>query len=199
MAAVNCYEWIGAAKYAEYGGATTADDRKRCWFEPMLGDPLPPLEKWEPARLTQYLGEGPKFRKPKPIGDAPRSSLVNLISPRAAESLRAIWDRDAMLYPVHLDDAPGRLYYMVVVTARLGWDCVDETRTEYGIGSDGKIYSLKRWGFHADKLGKHDLFTLPHSTTAYFVTQRFVDRVVAAKLNGFQFDSVHFDSTPLIT
>lgn len=195
------WEWRGAPKYAEYTGSSAPDDRKLRWYiGPPLGDPLPVVELWEPATLSQYLGEGPKFRRPKQIGDAPAKGVVNLISPRAIEPLRDIWDRDALLYPVLLDDAPGETYFMVVVKTQLGWDCVDESMTEYGITkSDDKIYALKRWGFVSEKIGDHDLFTLPHNSTAYFVTQRFVDRVLAAKLKGFQFGSFYLDPKPLVT
>ena len=194
------YNWWGGGKYAEYGGTSESHERQLRWFDPRLGDPLPSLGNWQTPVLTQYLGEGPKLRKPRKIGDAPSSAPHNLISPRAAEVLHDIWERHALLYPVILDDAPGETFYMVVCQTRLDWDCLDLEHSVLGRSNvDNKVYAVKRWCFIPDKVGDNDLFVLPNSNFAYFVSQRFLDRVLAAKLKGFRFDAVYLDREPIIS
>lgn len=206
------FNWWGGAKYAGYVGKTAADERKVCWYDKTLGDPLPPLKKWEAPLLCQYLGEGPVMRKPRKIGDAPSSGVANLISPRAAKELADLWSRHADLYPVRLEDAPGETYFMVVCRAQLGW-------VSLGAGSeclkhpleiakhvpaekrlDGAVvYAIKKWHFIDEKVGDRDLFVLPFSPVCYFVSERFVQRTKAAKLKGFRFDVTYLDPTPIIT
>lgn len=206
------FNWWGGAKYAGYVGATAADDRKVTWYDETLGDPLPPLEQWKAPLLRQYLGEGPVLRKPRKIGDAPSSALANIISPRAAEALADIWSRHAQLYPVHLEDAPGETYFIVVCREQVGWDSLGEgsvclkhplERAQHIPAEqrlDGAVvYAVKEWHFIDDKVGDRDLFVLPHSEVAYFVSERFVQRVKAAKLKGFRFDAVYSDPKPIIT
>src|SRR5690348_16146118 len=106
------YSWWGSQKYAGLIGVSKEDERKVCWFDKVLGDPLPPLSKWATPQLKQYLGEGKNRHKPRPLGDSP-SAMIPVISSRAADALSDIFDRHAWLYPVMLKDAPGETFYMV--------------------------------------------------------------------------------------
>src|SRR5690606_21904992 len=134
---------------------------------------------WEPPRLTQYLGGGKKKRKPKPVSDAPSSGRLNLISQRAADALRDVWDRHTLLYPVILDDAP-EPYYMAVVQTVI--DALDRERSsgklqKYGPTPD--LYAvIHEWVFHEDQLGDALLFRLPDSKTTMYVTEEFKSRVL---------------------
>lgn len=206
------FNWWGGAKYAGYVGVAAADDRKVCWYDETLGDLLPPLDQWKAPMLRQYLGEGPVLRKPRKIGDAPSSALANIISPRAAKELADIWSRHAELYPVHLEDAPGETYFMVVCREQVGWDSLGEgsvclkhpLELAQHIPAEQRldgavVYAIKKWNFINEKVGDRDLFVLPHSDVAYFVSERFVQRVKAAKLKGFRFDAVYLDPDPIIT
>ena len=206
------FRWWGGGKYAAYVGATGADDKKVNWAGEMQGDPLPSLHQWKAPLLRQYLGEGPVLRKPRKIGDAPSCAPTNLVSPRASRELEDIFSRHADLYPVQLEDAPGETYFMVVCREHVGWDCL-------GKGSillkhplevaqhipaaqrlDGAVvYAIKEWHFIDENLQDRDLFVLPNSEVAYFVSERFVERVKAAKLKGFRFDSVYLDPNPIVT
>lgn len=194
------FKWTGNDKYADYGGCTNTDERKMNWSDSLIGTALPSLSAWAPPRLTQYLGGGRKPRKPKPIGDAPGSGLCNLISQRAADALRDVWDRHALLYPVALDDAP-EPYYMVVVQTVI--DALDRERSvgnlqKYGPTPD-LFASIDEWVFHEDQLGDAVLFRLPDSKTAMYVTEAFRDRVVAAKLKGFCLKRSFWEEKPFIS
>ena len=194
------FEWMKNDKYAGYLGATSDDEARMDWAPALPSSELPPLAQWQPARLTQYLGPGKKPRKPRPIGDAPASGGLNLISQRAADALRDIWDRHALLYPVVLDDA-SEPYYMVVVQTVI--DALDRERSvgtlqKYGPTPD-LFAVIDEWVFHEDMIGDAQLFRLPDSKTAMYVTEAFKDRVIEAKLKGFCLKRSFWEEKPFIS
>lgn len=198
------YKWRNiSTKYADYLGSTKQDDRAVNWHNPVLGDPLPSLEDWKIPLLEQYLGEKGNERKPGLITDCVKSAAVNLISQRAADALRDIWDAHALLYPVKLADKPDVPYYMVVPTIEI--DCLDRKKSKGDIqkyGKDkGKGYFsiLEEWVFREDEIGQNVLFTLPDKKATIYVTEAFKQRVIEAGLTGFCFNKSFYDENPLIT
>lgn len=194
------YEWSGSVKVADYGGVTEADDRIRRWYDPILGDPLPPLSKWRAPRLTQYLGEPGQKKRPRPTCDASSSGSLRLISDRAARALSDIWGRHATLYPVHLEDV-GVRYYMVVVNTVL--DALDREaskgkRKRHG-GDETHFALLEEWVFYEDQLGAAEIFRLPDSNTVIYVSDAFRHRVVSSSLSGFCFKRKFWDPDPYCT
>ena len=185
--------WRSSGKYAEYSGKTEEDDRKIAWNVLGVGDPLPPLSEWKTPLLTQYLGEKGK-RRPRKIGDSPTAGSPTLISQKAADALRDIWDRHAILYPVRLDDAPGVMYYMVVVKTVL--DCLDESASRVAKDHKGRIRTIYDWVFKDGCLDDSDLFHLPYNKISYYVSERFKARVIEAGLKGFAFHTHFWDSKP---
>ena len=185
--------WRSSDKYAEYSGKTDEDERKISWDVPGVGDPLPPLSEWKTPLLTQYLGEKGK-RKPRKIGDSPSVGLPNLISQKAADALRDIWDRHAILYPVRLDDAPGVMYYMVIVKTVL--DCLDESASRVAKDHKGRIRTIYDWVFKDGCLDDSDLFRLPYNEAIYYVSERFKVRVIEAGLKGFVFKTHFWERNP---
>ena len=187
------FSWWSSGKYAEYSGKTEEDDRKIAWNVPGVGDPLPPLSEWKTPLLTQYLGEKGK-RKPRKIGDSPSVGAPNLISQKAADALRDIWDRHAILYPVCLDDAPGVMYYMVIVKTVL--DCLDESASRVAKDHKGRIRTIYDWVFKDGCLDDSDLFRLPYNEAIYYVSERFKARVIEAGLRGFVFKTHFWERNP---
>ena len=185
--------WRSSDKYAEYSGKTDEDERKISWDVPGVGDPLPPLSEWKTPLLTQYLGEKGK-RKPRKIGDSPSVGLPNLISQKAADALGGIWDRHAILYPVRLDDAPGEMYYMVIVKTVL--DCLDESASRVAKDHKGRIRTIYDWVFKDGCLDDSDLFRLPYNEAIYYVSERFKARVIEAGLRGFVFKTHFWERNP---
>ena len=171
------------------------------WSDTLIGDPLPPLSAWKPPRLTQYLGEEKKKRKPRAIGDAPASGRVNLVSQRAVDALADIWRRHALLYPVVLDDAD-QPYYMVVVQTvvsdALDRDASSGKRNTYG-GNPEHFVTLDEWVFDEHKLGGVELFHIPDIRLAYYVTECFKQRVVDAELEGFCLKRRFWDDKPFFS
>ena len=185
--------WRSSGKYAEYSGKTEEDDRKIAWNVLGVGDPLPPLSEWKTPLLTQYLGEKGK-RRPRKIGDSPTAGSPTLISQKAADALRDIWDRHAILYPVRLDDAPGEMYYMVVVKTVL--DCLDESASRVAKDHKGRIRVIYDWVFKDGCLDDSDLFHLPYNKISCYASERFKARVIEAGLKGFAFHTHFWDSKP---
>ena len=64
-----------------------------------------------------------------------------LISQRAADALRDIWNKHAILYPVKLNDSPDN-YYMVKVITML--DCLDESSSKIIKNHKEMIRSVKQ-------------------------------------------------------
>ena len=187
------FSWWSSDKYAEYSGKTEEDDRKISWDVPGVGDPLPPLSEWKTPLLTQYLGEKGK-RRPRKIGDSLTAGSPTLISQKAADALRDIWDRHAILYPVRLDDAPGEMYYMVVVKTVL--DCLDESASRVAKDHKGRIRTIYDWVFKDGCLDDSDLFRLPYNEAIYYVSERFKARVIEAGLRGFVFKTHFWERNP---
>jgi hypothetical protein len=195
------YELGRSEKHAGYLGVSGEDERRLNWSDPIMGDPLVPLSAWNPPRLTQYLGQGKKKRKPKPLGDAPSSGELLLISQRAADALADIWQRHALLYPVMLDDAD-QPYYMVVVQTVVD-EALDRKKSSgklntYG-GNPKHFVTLDEWVFDEKKLKGVEIFRIPDLKLAYYVTDAFKQRVIDAKLKGFCLKTRFWDDKPFIS
>ena len=147
----------------------------------------------ENAPVNSILGRKRKKKAPKDWRFAFCGS-PNLISQKAADALRDIWDRHAILYPVRLDDAPGVMYYMVIVKTVL--DCLDESASQVAKDHKGRIRSVYDWVFKDGCLDDSDLFHLPYNKSAYYVSERFKARVIEAGLKGFAFHTHFWDSKP---
>ena len=193
-------KWCGAEKGAEYTGVTEEDNKKIRWYDNLLGDPLPGLSDWDPPTLTQYRGSNGK-RALRDLCDAPSSASINLISQRAADSLRDIWDYHATLYPVSLADAPEQDFYMVVANTIL--NCLDRERSEgplqkYGATPDA-FASVYKWVFDEECIGKNVLFRIPDSKTTTYVTETFKQRVREAGLKGFCLKKEFWDTNEWVS
>ncbi|WP_018624959.1 imm11 family protein [Kangiella aquimarina] len=197
------YEWsYPNLTYAGYLAVSESDDEKMQWYDPLMGVPLPTsMNEWEPPLLEQYLGDGKKKRKPSPIGDAPSSGVIHLVSQKAVDALSDIFDKHAKLYPVKLKDAPNEDFYMIVVTTEV--DCLDrEKSTGKRTGYEKRpeyFSSIHTWVFDESKLEGVDLFVLPDSKTTCYVSERFKQRVLYSGLKGFGFVKEFWDDEPLIS
>lgn len=195
------YKWGSTMKFAGYVGKTDAEDRQVSWPSKSRGIPLPPLAEWKTPTLVQYLGEGPRLRKPKVVGDCVATSYLRIISQAAADALADVWEKNALLYPVRLDDVPDQCFYIVV--PRIALDCLDWERSKFARCANGQPYLMNEWVIREDALGDADLFSIPlypgHSPMNYYVTERFRQRVIDAGLGDFVFGRMWPDPKPLIT
>ena len=165
------FEWHGSKKHAAYVGATKSDERRLLWYDELLGAPLPDLKDWVAPSLRQYLGDGNRKRAPAPIGDSPSSGQLNLVSEDAVSALGDIFQRHTFLYPVLLEDAAERLFFMVVPNTKI--DCIDRERSKgmrAKYGPNPHLFaSIDEWIFREDEIGDADMFVLPDSPTTTFV------------------------------
>lgn len=197
------YKWSNPSlSYAGYLAISESDDEKMQWYDPLMGVPLPAsTDDWGPPLLEQYLGDGKKKRKPRPIGDSPSSGAVHLVSQKAANALSDIFEKHAKLYPVKLRDAPNEEFFMVVVTTEI--DCLDrESSTGKKSGYEKKpeyFSTIETWVFDESKLEGVDLFVLPDSNTTCYVSEGFKQRVIDSGLKGFEFRKEFWDEDPFIS
>lgn len=196
------YRWSEPEAATSYIGKTEADSAKLDWYNPTIGVPLVDLDSWSPPLLVPYCASGGGGRRQKSVqSDAPKANSVNLISDSAAAALRNILDRHATLYPVTLEDQPTRQFFMVVVKTTL--DCLDRERSKgklrkYGARA-GLFAVVENWVFDADCIGDSDMFVLPDSETAIFVSENFKNRIASAGLKGFCLKTSFWDDDPWIS
>lgn len=196
------YRWSHSSlKYAEYGGREKQDKASIRWYVPALGDPLPPLAQWRIPTLTQYIGNGDK-KSMRIIADCVSSSSINLISQKAADALKDIWDKHATLYPVILDDRPDEYYYMVVVHTVI--DCIDREKSigkrhddDTKMGQKGYFCTISDWVMREEEIGDNSVFVLPDDPVIIYTTETFKERVIAAGLTGFGFAQRTYDDETL--
>jgi hypothetical protein len=87
------------------------------------------------------------------------------------------------LLPIICD---GEKYFVFNVTNVL--DALDEDNCELKLFDDGDIMDILRFSFLPEKIGRTTVFKVPQCIlTDVFVTEPFVERVQAVKLNGFKF------------
>lgn len=190
------YEWFNInSRYAQYIGSTEEYDSAMTWYSPILGTPLPSLSEWKIPTLTQYIGQHDS-KLSRMITDCVSSSSVHLISPKAANLLKDIWDKHATLYPVILDDRPNEYYYMIVIHTVI--DCIDRKLSIGTIhdwtekGQMGLFDGITEWVMREEEVGNNHLFVLPDSPTSIYVTEEFKNRVIEAKLTGFSFHRTRY-------
>ena len=195
------FDWTSTSCYAEYGGISEEDEQKIAWYDSLLGVPLVSVEDWEPPRLEQYLGENGKKRKPAVIADDVSAAPLHLVSEKAAHTLSEIFARHAKLYPVILEDALDRNFYMVVPTTEI--DCVDREQSKGPLAKYGPnphlFASIDEWVFREEEIGDADLFVLPDSPTTTYVSERFKQRVIEAGLKGFCLKRHFWEEDPFIS
>lgn len=186
------YNWYNMSlKYAQYEGTTAEYEAAISWNIAAIGTPLPPLSEWKIPTLTQYIGNGDK-KSSRIIADCVSSAAINLISQKAADSLKEFWDRHATLYPVILDDKPNEYYYMVVVHTVI--DCLDReqsvgTKALEGTERENKGYFdiIIEWIMREEEIGDNDLFVLPDDLSNIYTSEKFKQKVIAAGVTGFGF------------
>lgn len=190
------YEWSSSEKYADYSGVQDADCRKVRWFDPLLGDPLPPVSEWTPPRLRQYLGENGK-QKLKKIGDAPVSGFAHFISQRALDVLREMWESHSEIYPVYLEDADSPFYMIVPVLVVDALDRERSTGTRRKYSGDVRHFSLlETWKMKEELLEGKVIFQLPDTKSATYVTEEFRASIVRAGLKGFCLKETYWEASP---
>lgn len=195
------YQWSSSDKYPGYMGVTDAEQDRIDWYDDFMGEPLPKnFDDWIIPNLEQYLGDGKKKRKLLPIGDAPTAVATNLISEKAAESLKDILKKYTTLYPVKLLDDPDNNYYMVVCHTKL--DCLDRKASVGKLGrasNPNHFAHIDHWVFNEDCIGNNHMFVLPDDESVIYVSEYFKQRVIDAGLKGFCFKTEFWEEKPFIS
>jgi hypothetical protein len=119
-----------------------------------------------------------------PKGDTPGlSTHIPVFSAKAAEILRDFLEPNGELLPITCD---GQRFFAFNVTRVV--DALDETSSEVVRFSSGRIMEVDRFSFHENRLIGITVFKIPQLVLKdVFVTDPFVERVMATRLKGFKF------------
>jgi len=192
------YRWSSSEKSVDYIGINEEEDAKLDWHDPIMGVPLVKLSVWNPPKVYQS-----KLGRKKRIdpGDAPMSRVVNLISKRAADELKDIWEEHATLYPLEITDNEDEELFMVVVkTAIDGLDRDKSTGPLHKYGPTPDLFAVvETWVFKEDIIGDADLFVLPDSPYTIYASEEFKQRVSDAELKGFCLKTQFWEENPWIS
>ena len=180
----------------EYEACDESDERKVNWNNPVLGDALPELDEWIPPRLTRLKHDDGTENSGR-LCDLSAVAYSFLLSEGAVEALGSLLTDDVLLYPVHLADCP-TAYSMLV--PRFTVDCLDRDRSEGDIRKYGPLAgyfsNIRKLVVDESKLNGHNIFMLPDSKLAVYVTEHFKIAVRDAKLTGFELRKSHWDTDP---
>lgn len=183
----------------EYEASDASDERKVNWNNPAIGDALPELAEWIPPRLSRFKLEDGSEKAGRPC-DLSAVAYSFLVSQRAIEALGPILADDALLYPVSLPDY--EIEYSILVP-QFTIDCIDRERSEGDIRKYGPLAgyfsNIRKLVVDESKLNGHNLFMLPDSRLALYVTEGFRIAIKDANLTGFELRKSHWDTSPWIS
>lgn len=165
------YEWINAYHDQDYEVFRTFNGQPRA-------------STWEPIKVRRVRADKNHDFKPS---DFPWLSAYALIMRRrAVEALRDILEANGEILPLATDDG----VELFVFNARVV-DALNEKQSsiEYLPGTN-EIVWFNKISFSTSKIQGLDLFRLPLRAGSTYVSERFVNRVKEAGLEGLVFDQV---------
>lgn len=148
---------------------------------------------WPTPILIRALN--PEDDPKQQLGDCPHHTYGNVLvfSRRAIDDLRDLLNPEDEVLP--LDSQLGE-FYAVNILKKI--DCLDVSNSEvWRFPSSGRIGRVDRFAFHEDRVAA-DIFRIHELTGECFVTQRFVDRIMKAKLEGFRIKQVWPQAAPAV-
>jgi len=180
----------------EFEACDEADQRKVNWNNPVLGGELPELIEWAPPRLTRLEG-GDGTIKARRLCDLSAVANSFLLSQHAVEALGPILADDALLYPVIALDCETEFFMLI---PRFTIDCLDRDKSEGDIRKYGPLAgyfsAIRKLVVDETRLNGRNVFMLPDSKMACYVTEEFKNAVWDTKLCGFELRQSHWDTSP---
>lgn len=164
------YEWINTCRDDDY--------------EVFLAfDGSPRAADWTPVKVRRVRADERQDCKPS---DFPwLGSDVLIMRTRAVLALRPMLDAHGELLPLATDDDV-KLFALNVTTVI---DALDEEKSSIlRFPGSGRIMGIDKAVFRDELLGDVDIFRLPHRASATYVSERFVDAVKTAGLEGLEFN-----------
>lgn len=117
--------------------------------------------------------------------------FIPTFSGRAVEALREFLEPNGELLPLRCDTGTYYLYNVLTVI-----DALDHEKSEIDwmgyLSHQTKVVAdnILRYEFHAERIANASIFRIVERPVDYYVTQPFVDRVLAAGLQGFNLKKV---------
>ncbi|MEP7042573.1 MAG: DUF1629 domain-containing protein [Dokdonella sp.] len=145
-----------------------------------LIDGSPRLANWEPVEFKLWRREG---RRKLLAVDAPwYATSILLFKPTVIRAIADYLQRYGELLPLICKDAEIVMYNPTRVI-----DALDEQASEIERFDNGRIMTIDKHVFHADRIRNVDIFKLPMRASSTYVSQRFIDIWTAHKLTGLNF------------
>ena len=165
------YEWINTVADADYEIFRQFDGTRRG-------------STWSPVAVRRVRMDERSEFKPSAF---PWLGADTLIMRRVAvEALRDLFDANGELLPLSTDDGVELFVFNAQVR-----DALDEAKsTVMKVPGTNRIMRVTKAVFIDSVLADADMFRLPHRMSATYVSERFVERVKAAKLERLVFNRV---------
>jgi hypothetical protein len=142
----------------------------------------PQAAAWVPLEV-ETIEEKPRDRT-LPLADFPVLGSTPTFSKKAVDELLDLLVENGELLPLVF---PGASYYVYNVTCTI--DALDEAASDVKYFSSGRVMDVRRHVFRMNQVSA-PIFKIPQLRGSVYVTDRFVDRVQAAGLTGFEFSDV---------
>jgi hypothetical protein len=136
---------------------------------------------WKPIEV-EFIDDDLNARLPE--GDFPTLGITPTVSQRAVDVLLDLLVENGELLPLLSKEGSYYAYHVTRVV-----DAFDEAESELKRFSDGAIMRVTRYAFRPERLAGMSIFRVPQLSQV-FVTEIFVERVIKAKLTGFEFVEV---------
>lgn len=141
-----------------------------------------PGSAWVPLEV-ETIEERPRDRR-LPLADFPVLGATPTFSRRAVDALLDLLVENGEVLPLAF---PHASFYVYNVTRMI--DALDVDASEVVYFSTGRALDIRRHAFRMDQVTA-PIFKIPQLRGAVYVTDRFVERVHAACLTGFEFADV---------
>ena len=159
---VTCESYDDIRQLADLGGASRKGD-------------------WTPPRVARAR---PSRRGGNKLADLPQSSLAFIMRPSAVDALREILEAHGEVLPLATNDG----VELFVFNPRFVIDAFDRERATYEQIPGTNTLWISKYVFIESAIRGIDIFRMPiaGASSDYF-SDRFVERVKAAKLKGTEF------------
>ena len=158
---VTCESYDDIRQLADLGGASRKGD-------------------WTPPRVARAR---PSRRGGNKLADLPQSSLAFIMRPSAVDALRDILEAHGEVLPLATNDG----VELFVFNPRFVIDAIDKERSSYERVPETDIIWMRQYVFVESVIRGIDVFRVPFGPGRLYFSDRFVERVKAAKLKGTEF------------
>lgn len=143
---------------------------------------------WQPYQLREVWTPQPVIGDVPAFSDYPCVSMIPAFSQRAVTALRDLLEPNGELLP--LDTDVGNFFVFNILSKSEAFDRDRAIAKFVPESAKETAFSIDRYEFHEDLIGKHDIFRIREYPPGVYVSEEFRNRAQAAYLNGMNFIKV---------